>query len=62
MLTTVDGRRVGVVTHHADGRRELIFDGGSDTDPDAMCSLTLSRREALALARLLGMLDVTETP
>ncbi|MEU5943152.1 potassium transporter TrkA [Micromonospora sp. NPDC047548] len=58
MFTTDAGRRVGVVTHYAGGRRELVYDAGDD--PDATCSLALTRSEAYALARLLGILDVLD--
>ncbi|BCJ50512.1 hypothetical protein Asp14428_19870 [Actinoplanes sp. NBRC 14428] len=57
-FTTVTGHRVGVVTHYAGGRRELIH--GVSDDPDATCRLALSRSEAIALARLLGILDVID--
>jgi TrkA domain protein len=57
-FTTAGGRRVGVVTHYAGGRRELIHDTGDD--PDATCSLPLTRSEAIALAGLLGILDVID--
>ncbi|GIF01151.1 potassium transporter TrkA [Paractinoplanes rishiriensis] len=57
-FTTVTGSRVGVVTHYAGGRRELIH--GVDDDPDASCSLSLTRAEAIALAGLLGILDVID--
>ncbi|MEV0810484.1 potassium transporter TrkA [Micromonospora sp. NPDC050200] len=60
MFTTAAGRRIGVVTHHAGGRRELVYDTGDD--PDATCSLALTRSEACALARLLGILDVLDVP
>ena len=58
-FTTADGRRVGVINHYAGGRRELIVDTGGD-DPDAACSLSLTRSEAMALAGLLGILDVVD--
>ncbi|MEV4708822.1 potassium transporter TrkA [Actinoplanes sp. NPDC049316] len=57
-FTTAAGYRVGVVTHHAGGRRELVH--GPGDDPDAGCSLTLNRAEAVALAGLLGILDVID--
>ncbi|MCX4472610.1 Ammonium/H(+) antiporter subunit AmhM [Micromonospora sp. MW-13] len=57
-FTTERGRRVGVVTHHASGRRDLVHDDGSD--PDSSCSLTLTRAEAIALAGLLGILDIVD--
>ncbi|UQU67607.1 potassium transporter TrkA [Couchioplanes caeruleus] len=55
---TATGHRVGVVTHHAGGRRELVH--SISDDPDATCSLTLTRTEATALAGLLGILDVID--
>ncbi|MCF0095373.1 potassium transporter TrkA [Micromonospora sp. NPDC049114] len=58
MFTTADGRRVGVVTHRPGGRRDLVYE--SPDDPDATCSLTLTRDEAVTLARLLGILDVLD--
>ncbi|MET8349092.1 MULTISPECIES: potassium transporter TrkA [unclassified Micromonospora] len=58
MFTTAEGRRVGVVTHHSSGRRDLVYE--SHDDPDATCSLTLTRSEAIALAGLLGILDVVD--
>ncbi|WP_422735595.1 potassium transporter TrkA [Micromonospora sp. WMMD729] len=58
MFTTADGRRVGVVTHHPGGRRDLVYE--SPDDPDATCSLTLTRSEAVTLAGLLGILDVLD--
>ncbi|MET8231141.1 potassium transporter TrkA [Micromonospora sp. NPDC005298] len=58
MFTTAEGRRVGVVTHHPGGRRDLVYE--SHDDPDATCSLTLTRSEAVALAGLLGILDVLD--
>ncbi|WP_405096058.1 potassium transporter TrkA [Micromonospora sp. NBC_01412] len=57
-FTTERGRRVGVVTHHAGGHRDLVHDDGRD--PDSTCSLTLTRSEALALAGLLGILDIVD--
>jgi TrkA domain protein len=57
-FTTATGHRVGVVTHYAGGRRELIH--GISDDPDATCSLSLTRAEAIALAGLLGILDVID--
>ncbi|MEU4777400.1 potassium transporter TrkA [Micromonospora sp. NPDC023633] len=59
MFTTDAGLRIGVVTHHAGGRRELVYPDGDD--PDATRSITLERDEAVALAGLLGLLDVTVT-
>ncbi|RLP85849.1 MULTISPECIES: potassium transporter TrkA [unclassified Micromonospora] len=56
MFTTAEGRRVGVVTHHPGGRRDLVYE--SPDDPDATCCLTLTRSEAMALAGLLGILEV----
>ncbi|MET7422075.1 potassium transporter TrkA [Dactylosporangium sp. NPDC005555] len=58
IFTTASGRRVGVVTHHTGDRRELVH--GVTTDPDRMCSLTLTRNEALILARLLDELHVVD--
>ncbi|GLZ02116.1 potassium transporter TrkA [Actinoplanes sp. NBRC 103695] len=58
-FTTEAGRRVGVVSHHRNGRRELIHDGGDD--PDSVCALALTRKEAIALAGLLGILDVVDS-
>lgn len=58
MFTTADGRRVGVVTHYPGGRRDLVYE--SHDDPDATCCLALTRSEAVALARLLGTLDVLD--
>ncbi|MFF3868237.1 potassium transporter TrkA [Micromonospora sp. NPDC001898] len=57
-FTTEHGRRVGVVTHHVGGRRDLVHDDGRD--PDSACSLTLTRAEAIALAGLLGILDIVD--
>ncbi|MFJ6194832.1 potassium transporter TrkA [Micromonospora sp. NPDC092111] len=57
-FTTADGRRVGVVTHRAGGRRDLVHDDGRD--PDSTCSLTLTRAEAITLAGLLGIIDLVE--
>ncbi|MGK5522529.1 potassium transporter TrkA [Micromonospora sp. URMC 107] len=59
MFTTGAGLRIGVVTYHAGGRRELVYPDGDD--PDATRSITLERDEAVALAGLLGLLDVTVT-
>ncbi|MER7475119.1 potassium transporter TrkA [Micromonospora sp. NPDC000018] len=56
MFTTDAGCRVGVVTHYAGGRRELVYHDGDD--PDATRSIILKRDEAVALAGLLGLLDV----
>ncbi|MEU4565104.1 potassium transporter TrkA [Micromonospora sp. NPDC023956] len=55
-FTTEEGRRVGVVVHHVGGRRDLVHDDG--VDPDSACTLALTRTEAIALARLLGVLDL----
>ncbi|MGX6603987.1 potassium transporter TrkA [Micromonosporaceae bacterium Da 78-11] len=57
-FTTAAGFRVGVITHYAGGRRELVH--GTGDDPDASCSLALTRAEAIALAGLLGILDVID--
>lgn len=57
-FTTEQGRRVGVVTYHAGGVRRLVHD--DPTDPDRSCDLRLTRAEALALANLLGVLDVVQ--
>ncbi|OZV80555.1 potassium transporter TrkA [Micromonospora echinospora] len=57
-FVTEEGRRIGVVVHHVGGRRDLVHDDG--VDPDSACSLALTRAEAIALARLLGVLDVVE--
>ncbi|MFI6230925.1 potassium transporter TrkA [Micromonospora echinospora] len=57
-FVTEEGRRIGVVVRHVGGRRDLVHDDG--VDPDSACSLTLTRAEAIALARLLGVLDVVE--
>ncbi|MCX4390505.1 potassium transporter TrkA [Micromonospora peucetia] len=56
MFTTDAGLRIGVVTHYAGGRRELVYHDGDD--PDATRSITLRRDEAVVLAGLLGLLDV----
>ncbi|MEU7932385.1 potassium transporter TrkA [Micromonospora echinofusca] len=58
MFTTAAGLRVGVVTHHAGGRRELVHSDGED--PDATRSITLERDEAVVLAGLLGLLDALD--
>ncbi|GAB3850473.1 potassium transporter TrkA [Dactylosporangium cerinum] len=55
-LTSATGRRVTVIAHHAGGRRELIHGAG---EPDGCCRLTLTREEAIVLAGLLGVFDVT---
>lgn len=55
-LTTERGRRVGVITHHGGGVRDLVYD--DPDDPDRTCSLRLTRKEALTLANLLGVLDL----
>ncbi|MEV0731230.1 MULTISPECIES: potassium transporter TrkA [Polymorphospora] len=60
VITTADGRQVGVVTHLAGGRRDLLYDDPGD--PDRMWSLALTRAEALTLAGLLGLLDVVDLP
>ncbi|MGI5175067.1 potassium transporter TrkA [Dactylosporangium sp. CA-152071] len=58
-FTSATGRRVGVITHHASSRRDLIH--SSSDDPDASCSLALNRDEAIALAGLLGIFDIVNT-
>ncbi|KAB1154048.1 potassium transporter TrkA [Micromonospora sp. DSM 115977] len=58
MFTTDAGVRVGVVTHHVGGRRELVYPDGDD--PDATRSITLTHDEAVVLAGLLGLLDVLD--
>ncbi|MGS2615374.1 potassium transporter TrkA [Micromonospora sp. LZ34] len=58
-FTTEQGRRVGVVTHHTGGLRDLVHD--DPTDPDRSCGLRLTRAEAHALASLLGVLDIVPT-
>lgn len=51
-FVTVNGRRIGVITHR-DGRFELIVSGPDD--PDAcQASVPLTNEEAAALANLLG--------
>ncbi|MFI9639322.1 potassium transporter TrkA [Micromonospora sp. NPDC051925] len=57
-FVTENGRRVGVVTHRASGRRDLVQDDGQD--PDSMHSLSLTRAEAITLAGLLGIMDIVE--
>ncbi|MEH1017248.1 potassium transporter TrkA [Micromonospora sp. CPCC 206060] len=57
-FTTENGRRVGVVTHRASGRRDLVHDDGRD--PDGTCSLALTRAEAIVLAGLLGIMDIVD--
>jgi TrkA domain protein len=57
-FTSAAGFRVGVITHYAGGRRELVH--GIGDDPDASCSVALTRAEAIALAGLLGILDVID--
>jgi TrkA domain protein len=57
-FTSAAGFRVGVITHYAGGRRDLVH--GIGDDPDASCSLALTRAEAIALAGLLGILDVID--
>ncbi|MDG6106962.1 potassium transporter TrkA [Dactylosporangium aurantiacum] len=52
-FTTAAGHRVAVVAQHAGGRRELIH------GPDGRSRLTLTREEAIVLAGLLGVFDVT---
>ncbi|MGW0432855.1 potassium transporter TrkA [Micromonospora sp. NPDC003197] len=58
VITTDDDQHVGVVCHH-NGRRDLVV--YRPDDPDAALSVTLTRREAAALARLLGLVEVGET-
>lgn len=53
-FTSAAGPRVTVIAHHAGGRRELIHDG--------RCRLVLTREEAIVLAGLLGVFDVTGEP
>ncbi|GAA2358479.1 potassium transporter TrkA [Dactylosporangium salmoneum] len=57
-FTSAAGTRVGVIAHDADGRRVLIH--STDGDPDAGCCLALTPAEAVALAGLLGIFDVTD--
>ncbi|MBO4207859.1 potassium transporter TrkA [Micromonospora echinofusca] len=57
-FSTAEGRRVGVVTRHADGRRYLVHDDGRD--PDSTCSVALTRAEAIVLAGLLGIVDLVD--
>ena len=52
MLTTVRGRRIGVVSHHS-GRRDLVVYRRDDPDSAAE-SVMLTATEANALAGLLG--------
>ena len=59
-FTSATGRRVTVVAHHAGGRRELIHGHGGD--PEGRCRLVLTREEAIVLAGLLGVFDVTADP
>lgn len=58
VITTDDDQHVGVVCHH-NGRRDLVV--YRPDDPDAALSVTLTRREAATLARLLGFTEVGET-
>ncbi|MEU7994772.1 potassium transporter TrkA [Micromonospora sp. NPDC049060] len=58
MFTTEAGLRIGVVTHHGGGRRELVYQDGDD--PDATRGITLQRDEAVVLAGLLGLLDALD--
>jgi TrkA domain protein len=58
-FTSAAGFRVGVITHYAGGRRELVH--GIGDDPDASCSVALTRAEAIALAGLLDVIDVEVT-
>lgn len=55
-FTSATGRRVTVVAHHAGGR-EIIHGHGGDSD--GRCRLVLTREEAIILAGLLGVFDVT---
>ncbi|MEH0970776.1 potassium transporter TrkA [Micromonospora sp. CPCC 205546] len=57
-FTTEAGLRIGVVTHHVGGRRELVYPDGDD--PDATRSIVLERDEAVVLAGLLGLLDTLD--
>ncbi|MEV0131054.1 potassium transporter TrkA [Dactylosporangium sp. NPDC050688] len=56
-FTSATGRRVTVIAHHAGGRRELIH--GCGGEPDGRGRLILTREEAIVLAGLLGVFDVT---
>jgi len=58
VITTDDEQHVGVVCHH-NGRRDLVV--YRPDDPDAALSVTLTRREAATLARLLGLTELGET-
>ncbi|MFE9692991.1 potassium transporter TrkA [Micromonospora sp. NPDC005806] len=57
-FTTAQGRRIGVVAYRGQDRRDVFHD--DPNDPDGTCDLRLTRSEAVALARLLGLVDVLE--
>ncbi|MEU5722003.1 potassium transporter TrkA [Micromonospora sp. NPDC047738] len=57
-FTTEQGRRIGVVEYRGQDRRDVIHDDLND--PDSTCGFRLTRSEAVALAGLLGLLEVVE--
>lgn len=57
-FTTAEGRRIGVVEYRGQDRRDIIHDDLDD--PDRTWGLRLTRSEAVALAGLLGLLEVVE--
>ncbi|MCW3817396.1 potassium transporter TrkA [Micromonospora sp. DR5-3] len=57
-FTTAQGRRIGVVEYRGQDRRDVIHDDLDD--PDSTCGFRLTRSEAVALAGLLGLLEVVE--
>lgn len=57
-MTTVRGRRLGVVSHHT-GRRDFVVYDKDDPD-SAVVSVALSAEEASGLAELLGTARVVE--
>ncbi len=57
VFTTAEDRQVGVVSHHT-GRRDLLIYRTDDLD--AALSVSLTRQEAVTLARLLGVVDIVD--